>query len=110
MVSLLHSFCALISASVFYLMMRMHTDIVKGVYMLSNPAIKEDIQFVKNTLARMHTQVWVRADIVKGAGSVLAKAATISTRYASVRRQTAPAAGQPETQVCVCLWVCPLLS
>lgn len=47
-----------------------------------------------------HMQVYVRADIVKNAGSVLAKAATIATRYASVRRQTAPGAGLPETQVC----------
>ncbi len=49
--------------------------------------------------AHVCAQVYVRADIVKNAGSVLAKAVTIATRYAAVRRQTAPAAGQPETQV-----------
>nr|AWK67839.1 ACOX [Dunaliella tertiolecta] len=52
-----------------------------------------------NAKASYATMVYVRADIVKNAGSVLAKAVTIATRYAAVRRQTAPSPGQPETQV-----------
>lgn len=44
-------------------------------------------------------QVFVRSDIVKNSGSVLARAVTIATRYAAVRRQTAPAPGARELQV-----------
>ena len=49
----------------------------------------------KNQKASYATMVWVRADIVAGAGDTLSKAATISTRYAAIRRQggRAPAAG-----------------
>jgi acyl-CoA oxidase len=52
-----------------------------------------------NSKASYATMLFVRADIVKGAGGVLAKAATIATRYAAVRRQTAVKAGELETQV-----------
>jgi len=52
-----------------------------------------------NAKASYATMVFVRSDIVKNAGAVLARAATIGVRYAAVRRQTAPAPGQPETQV-----------
>ena len=40
--------------------------------------------------------VGVRADIVKEAGWVLSKAATIAIRYNAVRRQTIVEPGQPE--------------
>ena len=43
------------------------------------------------------TLILARMDIVKWAGWHLAKAATIATRYCSVRRQTTPVAGQAET-------------
>jgi acyl-CoA oxidase len=46
-----------------------------------------------NSKASYATMLYVRADIVKNAGGVLAKATTIATRYAAVRRQTAPAPG-----------------
>lgn len=52
-----------------------------------------------NSKASYATMLYVRADIVKNAGGVLAKAATIATRYAAVRRQTAPTAGAMEWQV-----------
>ncbi len=43
--------------------------------------------------------VFVRADIVRNASSALGRAVTIATRYAAVRRQTAPGPGQKEVQV-----------
>ena len=52
-----------------------------------------------NAKASYATMVLVRATIVEEAGWVLARAATIATRYAAVRRQTAPAPGLPECQV-----------
>lgn len=52
-----------------------------------------------NSKASYATMVFVRADIVSNSGNVLAKAVTIATRYALVRRQTASVPGQPETQV-----------
>ncbi|GLI67460.1 hypothetical protein VaNZ11_011657 [Volvox africanus] len=52
-----------------------------------------------NSKASYATMVFVRADIVKNAGSSLGRAVTIATRYAAVRRQTAPAAGERELQV-----------
>lgn len=52
-----------------------------------------------NAKASYATMVFVRATIVEEAGWVLARAATIATRYAAVRRQTAPAPGARETQV-----------
>jgi acyl-CoA oxidase len=52
-----------------------------------------------NSKASYATMVYVRADIVKNAGGVLTKAITIAVRYSVVRRQTAPAPGQPEVQV-----------
>jgi hypothetical protein len=39
--------------------------------------------------------LFVRADIVKNSGLILSKAVTIATRYAAVRRQTAPGPGRP---------------
>ncbi|KAK2077143.1 hypothetical protein QBZ16_004777 [Prototheca wickerhamii] len=52
-----------------------------------------------NAKASYATMVFVRADIVKNAGDFLSRAVTIATRYAAVRRQTAPAAGARELQV-----------
>lgn len=52
-----------------------------------------------NSKASYATMLFVRADIVKNSGGVLSKAVTIATRYAAVRRQTAPGAGQRELQV-----------
>jgi acyl-CoA oxidase len=47
-----------------------------------------------NSKASYATMLFVRADIVKNSGGVLSKAVTIATRYAAVRRQTAPGAGK----------------
>jgi acyl-CoA oxidase len=52
-----------------------------------------------NAKAAYATMVYVRADIVRNAGGVMARAATISTRYAAVRRQTAVGAAGRELQV-----------
>ena len=52
-----------------------------------------------NAKASYATMVFVRATIVEEAGWVLARSATIATRYAAVRRQTAPKAGEKEWQV-----------
>ena len=49
-----------------------------------------------NTKSSYATLVFVRADIVKGAGEVLSKAATIAVRYNAVRRQTTHMPGSPE--------------
>jgi acyl-CoA oxidase len=49
-----------------------------------------------NAKAAYATMVYVRADIVRNAGGVMARAATIATRYAAVRRQTAVGGGQGE--------------
>lgn len=53
--------------------------------------VTEDGQYVppppQNKKASYATMVWVRADIVAGAGDILSKACTIATRYAAVRRQ-----------------------
>jgi acyl-CoA oxidase len=46
-----------------------------------------------NAKAAYATMVYVRADIVRNAGGVMARAATIATRYAAVRRQTAAGGG-----------------
>lgn len=46
-----------------------------------------------NAKAAYATMVYVRADIVRNAGGVMARAATIATRYAAVRRQTAVGGG-----------------
>ena len=46
-----------------------------------------------NAKSSYATMVVVRADIVKYAGEVLSKAATIAVRYNAVRRQTAPEPG-----------------
>lgn len=48
-----------------------------------------------NSKASYATMLFVRADIVKNSGLILSKAVTIATRYAAVRRQTAPGAGRP---------------
>ena len=52
-----------------------------------------------NAKASYATMVFVRATIVEEAGWVLARAATIATRYSAVRRQTAPRPGEQEWQV-----------
>ena len=52
-----------------------------------------------NAKASYATMVFVRATIVEEAGWVLARSATIATRYAAVRRQTAPRPGEREWQV-----------
>lgn len=52
-----------------------------------------------NSKASYATMVFVRADIVRNASSALGRAVTIATRYAAVRRQTAPGPGQKEVQV-----------
>ena len=49
-----------------------------------------------NAKSSYATMVFVRADIVKGAGDVLSKAATIAVRYNAIRRQTTHVPGQPE--------------
>ncbi|KXZ49049.1 hypothetical protein GPECTOR_23g135 [Gonium pectorale] len=62
-----------------------------------------------NSKASYATMVFVRADIVKNAGSTLARAVTIAVRYAAVRRQTAPAPGERELQNCAATLL-PLLA
>jgi acyl-CoA oxidase len=52
-----------------------------------------------NAKASYATMVFVRATIVEEAGWVLARSATIATRYSAVRRQTAPRPGEQEWQV-----------
>ena len=66
-------------------MMRFSKVSPEGQYIPPPPA---------NAKASYATMLYVRADIVKNAGGVLAKAATIATRYAAVRRQTAPQPGR----------------
>lgn len=44
--------------------------------------------------------LFVRSDIINHSARYLAKAACIATRYCCVRRQTTPAPGEPELQVC----------
>jgi len=72
------------------MMMRFSKVSPEGQYIPPPPA---------NAKASYATMLYVRADIVKNAGGVLAKAATIATRYAAVRRQTAPQPGARELQV-----------
>lgn len=52
-----------------------------------------------NSKASYATMLYVRADIVKNAGSVLGRAVTIATRFCAIRRQTAIKPGEKETQV-----------
>ncbi|KAG2435906.1 hypothetical protein HXX76_007101 [Chlamydomonas incerta] len=72
------------------MLMRFSQVTPEGVYVPPPPS---------NSKASYATMVFVRADIVKNSGSVLARAVTIATRYAAVRRQTAPGPGQRELQV-----------
>lgn len=66
------------------MMMRFAKVTPEGKYMPPPPA---------NSKASYATMLFVRADIVRNSGGVLSKAATIATRYAAVRRQTAPGPG-----------------
>lgn len=66
------------------MMMRFTKVTPEGDYVPPPPA---------NSKASYATMLFVRADIVKNSGGVLSKAVTIATRYAAVRRQTAPGAG-----------------
>ena len=52
-----------------------------------------------NQKATYATMLFVRSDIVANSARYLAKAACIAVRYCCVRRQTAPAPGEPEWQV-----------
>eukprot|EP00879_Flechtneria_rotunda_P021197 GHRR01022330.1.p1 GENE.GHRR01022330.1~~GHRR01022330.1.p1 ORF type:complete len:634 (+),score=214.56 GHRR01022330.1:589-2490(+) len=72
------------------MMMRFAKVTPQGEYIPPPPA---------NSKASYATMLFVRADIVKNSGGVLSKAVTIATRYAVVRRQTAPGPGQRELQV-----------
>ena len=54
----------------------------------------------ENQKATYSTMLFVRSDIVTHSSRYLAKAACIATRYCCVRRQTAPAPGEQELQVC----------
>ncbi|KAL6761791.1 acyl-CoA dehydrogenase/oxidase C-terminal [Haematococcus lacustris] len=73
-----------------YMLMRFAQVTPEGRYVPPPPS---------NSKASYATMVFVRADIVKNAGLVLARAVTIATRYAAVRRQTAAAGADRETQV-----------
>lgn len=66
------------------MMMRFSKVTPEGTYVPPPPA---------NSKASYATMLFVRADIVKNSGIVLSKAVTIATRYAAVRRQTAPGPG-----------------
>eukprot|EP00775_Hariotina_reticulata_P005807 gene5808-6047_t len=72
------------------MMMRFAKVTPEGRYIPPPPA---------NSKASYATMLFVRADIVKNSGIVLSKAVTIATRYAAVRRQTAPGPGERELQV-----------
>eukprot|EP00878_Enallax_costatus_P005125 GHUV01005387.1.p1 GENE.GHUV01005387.1~~GHUV01005387.1.p1 ORF type:complete len:651 (+),score=176.60 GHUV01005387.1:188-2140(+) len=72
------------------MMMRFAKVTPEGQYIPPPPA---------NSKASYATMLFVRADIVKNSGGILSKAVTIATRYAAVRRQTAPGPGQRELQV-----------
>jgi len=67
------------------MMMRFAKVTPEGRYVPPPPA---------NSKASYATMLFVRADIVKNSGIVLSKAVTIATRYAAVRRQTAPGPGE----------------
>jgi acyl-CoA oxidase len=75
------------------MMMRFAQVTPEGRYVPPPPA---------NSKASYATMLFVRADIVKNSGIVLSKAVTIATRYAAVRRQTAPGPGEEP-------WLCRLL-
>jgi acyl-CoA oxidase len=66
------------------MMMRFSKVTPEGSYVPPPPA---------NSKASYATMLFVRADIVRNSGGVLSKAVTIATRYAAVRRQTAPGPG-----------------
>jgi hypothetical protein len=66
------------------MMMRFSKVTPEGAYVPPPPA---------NSKASYATMLFVRADIVRNSGGVLSKAVTIATRYAAVRRQTAPGPG-----------------
>ena len=51
-----------------------------------------------NSKASYATMMFVRATIVTDSGKFLSMATTIAVRYCAVRRQTAPAGVQKETQ------------
>ena len=72
------------------MLMRFAKVTPEGVYVPPPPS---------NSKASYATMLFVRADIVRNAGSVLARAVTIGTRYAAVRRQTATVPTEKETQV-----------
>ena len=52
-----------------------------------------------NSKAMYSTMIYVRTMLIDWSGRTLSKAATIATRYASVRRQTPLKDGEPEIQV-----------
>jgi len=80
-----------------------HVRIPRDQMFMKYSQVTEEGRYVAppaaNSKASYSTMVLIRADIVKGAGNVLARAVTIATRYSAVRRQTAPAKGERETQV-----------
>jgi acyl-CoA oxidase len=76
------------------MMMRFSKVTPEGTYVPPPPA---------NSKASYATMLFVRADIVRNSGGVLSKAVTIATRYAAVRRQTAPG---PGAAACFVLRVC----
>lgn len=74
------------------MMMRFSKVTPEGDYIPPPPA---------NSKASYATMLFVRADIVKNSGLILSKAVTIATRYAAVRRQTAPGPGETAAAVVV---------
>lgn len=72
-----------------------HVRIPRDHMLMRYSSVSEEGEFkpppAANAKAAYATMVYVRADIVRNAGGVMARAATIATRYASVRRQTAVA-------------------
>jgi len=73
-----------------------HVRVPRDAMLMRYASVSEDGAYrpppAANAKAAYATMVYVRADIVRNAGGVLARAATIATRYAAVRRQTAAAA------------------
>lgn len=80
-----------------------HVRIPRDAMLMRYAQVTEDGQYVPpppdNQKAAYATMVYVRATIVRDSGDFLSRAVTIATRYAAVRRQTAPRPGEPELQV-----------
>jgi acyl-CoA oxidase len=71
-----------------------HVSVPRDAMLMRYSQVLEDGTYVppppQNSKASYATMVYVRATIVRDAGDFLGRAATIATRYTSVRRQSSP--------------------